>query len=307
MSNKYKDKEIIAAINVVHQILDIEEFSLEVSEYDSDIPDTQELRFNLVDGQGANLGGIEEESFDNLASIIDRMDTYHSDYLYRAFGERQDGGEVIPPDDYDRKLLMLLESDYCTDLLSTITASVYTDYVHTSYGKYHNTTEDRLKENKGLDELSYLLNKDIAQKIIETQSAYVMVEYNDKVYLSFYGFGDGKYYEAIIEDGAIIDDLSKPVDPKEVLLRDIKCDLQVYDENGNNEIFTTYDNYGELIKEQLGQVLDDFDDIGLTDENGNWDFYLSKNELIYIGIDEKIIENHLKEEQELVEPDICES
>lgn len=279
MASKYNDKEIIAAINIVHQILDIEEFSLEVNEYDSNIPDTQELRFNLVDNQGGNLGNIESESFDNLSSVIDRMDIYHTDYLYQAFEERQESNELIPPDDYDRKLLIFLASDYCTELLSSITVSTYTDYVKTGFGR----NQDRLKENEGIDELSLLIDKDIAQKIIETQSAYVMVEYNDKVYLSYYGYGDNKYYEPIIENGAIVDDdLSKPVDPKEALLRDIKVPIQIYDENGNNKIFTTYDNYGELIKCELGQVVNDISDLGLDK------FYLSQYELEYIGLEKEV-------------------
>ncbi len=40
--------------------------------------------------QGANLGGIENETFYNLADVINRMDIYHNDYLYRPFEERRD-------------------------------------------------------------------------------------------------------------------------------------------------------------------------------------------------------------------------
>ena len=270
MANKYSDKEIIAAINIVHQILDIEDFSLEVSEYDSNIPDTQELRFNLVDRQSGNLGGIEE-AFDNLASVIDRMDIYHTDSLYRAFEERQERGEVIPPDDYDRKLLMFLESDYCTDLLSTITASMYTDYVHTSYGKYFNSNTDRLKENEGIDELSYLLDKDIAQKIMNTQSAYVMVEYKGHIYISAYDT-----FENVNEFISAIK----------------KCELP-NGEFDNRYDMTIYDDYNELIEDEYGQVCEDIEDIGLT-ENSKWNFYLTRNEMIYIGIDEKDIDAELK-------------
>ncbi len=40
--------------------------------------------------------------------------------------------------------------------------------------------------------------------------------------------------------------------------------MQVYDENGNNELFTIYDNYGEVIEYQKGQIRDDIKDIELT-------------------------------------------
>lgn len=275
MTNKYKDREIIAAINIVNAIIDVEDFALDVGEYSIDGSGwTTGLKFDLDDMQ--NNGRLEDKTFDNLADVIKETNVYSS--LLDSFNNRI-GAETIPQDDWDRKILIFLTSDYCKKLLSSITASTYTDYVKTGFGK----NQDRLKENEGIDELSLLLDKDIAHKIIETQSAYVMVEYNNKVYLSYYGYGDCKYYEPIIEDGAIIDDdLSKPVDPKEALLRDIKSDFQMYDENGNNEFFTTYDNYGELIKSQLGQVINDINNLGL------YEMYLSRYELEYIGLETEI-------------------
>lgn len=38
------------------------------------------LEYRLVDLQGANLGGIEDETFYSIDSIIDRLDIYWEDY-----------------------------------------------------------------------------------------------------------------------------------------------------------------------------------------------------------------------------------
>lgn len=135
---KYSDKEIISAINVVHKIFDTERLSLNVIEHPSEKPFVDELRFNIVGSQGLNLSGIENETFDDLASAINRI--------------------TLSTDNYDEKLVSLLNSDYFTELLSTIDAATYTDYVHTSFGKYYNTTQDRLKENEEIDELSFLID-----------------------------------------------------------------------------------------------------------------------------------------------------
>ena len=51
---------------------------------------------------------------------------------------------------------------------------------------------------------------------------------------------------------------------KDAFFCDINDTMQVYDENGNNELFTIYDNYGEVIEYQKGQIRDDIKDIELT-------------------------------------------
>ena len=292
MANKFNDTEIIAAINTVKDILDLEEFDIDVVEVGDGDWGTS-LEFKLIDKQGGNLGNIESEQFDNLASIIDRLDIYHNDYLYKSFEERKNAGEVIERNDWDRKILMFIESNYCGDLLEHISASVYSDYVATGFG----LNEDRLDENKekGIDDLDYLLFKDIAQKIIGTQSAYVMVEYNNKIYLSYYGYGDGEYYEEN-EEGVPI----RKISPEENLLRDVESSIQMYDEQGNNETFTRYDNYKEIVDKEISQVYEDMDDIGLLDEDGQWQFYLSKYEMIFMGINELRIENQLEYENEFI-------
>lgn len=275
MSEKYNDTEIIAAINTVKDILDLEDFDVDVVEV-ADGDWGTSLEFKLIDKQGGNLGNIESEQFDNLASIIDRLDIYHNDYLYKSFEERKNAGEVIERNDWDRKILMFIESNYCGGLLEHISASVYSDYVATGFG----LNEDRLDENKekGIDDLDYLLYKDIAQKIIGSQSAYVMVEYNDEIYISAYD----------------------TFETEEELISAIKeCELP----SGNfynRYDMSFYDSYKQVLEHEYNQVREDMNDIGLLDDGGQWKFYLSQDEMIFMGIDENSIENQLEYEKEFI-------
>ena len=275
MSEKYNDTEIIAAINTVRDILDLEEFDIDVVEV-ADGDWGTSLEFKLIDKQGGNLGDIESEQFDNLASIIDRLDSYHNDYLFRPLERRIDAGEDIRPNDWDREVIMFLKSDYCVDILSNISASVYSDYVATGFGK----NEDKLSENKEkyIDDLDYLLYKDIAQKIIGSQSAYVMVEYNDEIYISAYD----------------------TFETEEELISAIKeCELP----SGNfynRYDMSFYDSYKQVVEHEYNQVREDMNDIGLLDDGGQWQFYLSKDEMIFMGINELRIKNQLEYENEFI-------
>lgn len=43
--------------------------------------------WSIYDRQGANLGNINEDRFDNAGQILDRMDIYINDYIYRDLEE----------------------------------------------------------------------------------------------------------------------------------------------------------------------------------------------------------------------------
>lgn len=58
--------------NLFEDMLDLYEFDLAVDD---------EGFWRVVDRQSANLGGIEQDKFETLASIVDRMDAYHNDYI----------------------------------------------------------------------------------------------------------------------------------------------------------------------------------------------------------------------------------
>lgn len=49
--------------------------------------------WGLIDSQGANLGGIEEERFNNAQEIVNRLDTYIHDYFLEGF-EEDDYGDL---------------------------------------------------------------------------------------------------------------------------------------------------------------------------------------------------------------------
>lgn len=59
-------------IKLFNEILNCEDFEL-VRYKNGD--------FGLHDLQGANLGGIEEETFETMVQVLDRMEVYHIDYF----------------------------------------------------------------------------------------------------------------------------------------------------------------------------------------------------------------------------------
>ena len=63
------DKDIV---DMFTSILSLEEFHL--VRYNDGI-------WGLSDEQGANLGGIEGESFNTISEVLDRTEIYHTDYI----------------------------------------------------------------------------------------------------------------------------------------------------------------------------------------------------------------------------------
>lgn len=118
-----------------------------------------------------------------------------------------------------------------------------------------------------------MADKLIAESIIETQSAYVMAEKDNKVYLSYYGYGNNDYIKPECDGWVEV-----PVSVRDAFFCDINDPMQIYDETGNNELFTVYDNYGEIIECQKGQVRDDIEDIGLDEH------YLNEYAFCYLGM-----------------------
>lgn len=123
---------------------------------------------------------------------------------------------------------------------------------------------------------SYTPEKTMALKIMENQSAYQMVEYREKIFISAYDTFDSKdeFLEAI----------------KECKLPDGSFD--------NRYDFTIYNNYHEIISGEYNQVLEDIQDIGLW-HNERWDFYLTRDELETMGVPKEFIEHTLAVEKDL--------
>lgn len=123
---------------------------------------------------------------------------------------------------------------------------------------------------------SYTPEKTMALKIMENQSAYQMVEYGEKIFISAYDTFDSKdeFLEAI----------------KECKLPDGSFD--------NRYDFTIYNNYHEIISGEYNQVLEDIQDIGLW-HNERWDFYLTRDELETMGVPKEFIDHTLAVENDL--------
>ena len=249
-----KEKKLLYAIKVALAIIEDEDFTLEVNEVGADeLGTTNALIFNLIDQQTkANLADIEDDCFDNLNGVLDRLDTYHNDYIFDDVETRLENDEIVPPDDYARKLVIFLQSDYCFDVLECVTPALYSDYVPTGLGF---TVENKINEIDLDEALDYLINKSIAKKLLKTLSAYTMIEVDDKVYLSSYGFADSFLN---VEAG------------EEALLQKVR--------NKESDFYTEYDSYRDLLSSQLSQIREDIEDLGLDN------FYLTNYELQYLNI-----------------------
>lgn len=93
-----------AILSFFLEVLDLYEFQLYVN---------KNQKFALIDNQHADLGNIEEEEFDTLADVVDRLDAYHEDYIYHTIREGEYG-------EWDCLVIDFLESDIMASLLAEI-------------------------------------------------------------------------------------------------------------------------------------------------------------------------------------------
>ena len=89
--------------------------------------------FVLYDFQSGNLGNIEQKEFLDLADIIDSLDIYHEDYIYRSLTEREEANEKIDIDDFDFVASKFLENDKITEVLKTINVDKYFNLTKVSH------------------------------------------------------------------------------------------------------------------------------------------------------------------------------
>ena len=128
-------------------IIGLEEFEIE----------TDTGKFRLIDGQGVSLGNIEEDRFDNLAEVIDRMSIYHEDYIISDTEEVVEAGESkdIPKEQLYKYALVTgkPEMQYAIEALTKITPSRYNDL-------YERENGDKTEVRKDIEKTGQSRNND---------------------------------------------------------------------------------------------------------------------------------------------------
>lgn len=112
------------AWDIALDIINTEDFEI-VYDYLDNEDYEPDYYFRLIDTQGANLGGIESELFDDLVDVLDRLEIYHEDYFrydedeYGETYERLPGPDTTWENDYLRFLneppCKLLDKNYIED------------------------------------------------------------------------------------------------------------------------------------------------------------------------------------------------
>ena len=217
--------------------------------------------FKLNDLQGGNLGNIESEEFDNLASIIERLEIYHNDYITNYLEERIMQGEVI--EKYDLTVLeeLFINNNYILKVLHEITPEWYLNLI--DYAKSLNSKE--IVEVIENEEKFY---KEVCQKYINSNSNEMLIEKNgDILHITI----EDKYIE-LKEEGLINDKNYK---------------------NYLNKNYGTYiySYYKELFESEiLHEIKNDMLSCEFVDDDGKWTYclpfeMLKKLELGYVVTD----------------------
>ena len=219
-----------------------------------DINKDLENVFRLIDIQNGNLGGIEQEEFLSLADVIDRLEIYHQDYIYSPLEIKRNNNEKIEKDDWDLVVKRYLENDTVAKVLKEINTKEYVDLISK---KRKFKIQDIIKI---LDE-DEKFYKSVCEKYVGTMSKEILLEIDSKI-LHIY-----------IED--------EYIDLKE----EGKINSSNYEQylDGNFEVEEYYfyqELYNSMIKDEIAY---DLNDLALFDDKGNWDFYITFEELKRVG------------------------
>lgn len=271
----FSEKEILAALIAVEDILNMEGFSLGEEIVEEDIQ--RRHVFFLYDNEGEYVGDIWQEKFGTLRDVIDSLEGSHEDKLQGDYDTYAENGMENPDQMVEKALILLENRTYIRELLGSIDADVRVAMKEKYYGIEGGTNIKRAEAlfNYGpaddyvrfdsagrldIDALGYLADKLIAAKIMDTQSAYEAIEYNGQLCEVYVDNGDISDFAEEIENGTLLE-----------------CEGVV-----------AYNSYRELIDAQKWLIRDDFNDIGLYDDEGNWEFYLTEKELIHIGLSKEL-------------------
>lgn len=243
------EREKAIVVNFLNELLDLYEFELWI-----DINSDAENVFRLNDRQGANWSGIEQEEFYTLADVVERLSSPHEDYIYRSLEEREDANEIIPKNDWDLTAKRYLESDTVANILSEIDVKEYKEIM-------------KQKEKFEMKDILNILDfeeefcKSVCQKYVNTMSKEMLLETNDKI------------IHIYIEDEFI--------DLKEKGIINANNYKQYLDGNFEVEEYKFYKElYDSAIKNNIAY---DLNDLELFDENDNWAFYITFEELKKVG------------------------
>lgn len=245
MDEKKKEK----IVKFFRQMLNVYDFQLVI-----DINKDLENVFRLNDIQEGNLNGIEQEEFYTLADIISRLDTYHQDIVYTPLENKQSNNEKLAKDDWDLVAKRYLENDTVAEVLDEIDTKKYIDLISK-------------KEKFDIQDIIKILDEDenfyksVCEKYVATMSKEMLLEIDNKI---IHIFIEDDYIE-LKEEGKI-----NTKNYKEYL----DGDFNVYEYDSYQEL------YNSLVKDEIAY---DLNDLALFDEKGNWDFYITFEELKKVG------------------------
>lgn len=233
-------------------------FTQILNQYDFEIIiDTDEISesiFRLRDYQKGNLGGIEQEKFYTLSDIINRLELYHQDYIYEPLESRQNNNEIIAKDDWELIAKRYLEDDNVAIILSNIHTPEYL-YLINKNNQFNIADIIKILDE---DEKFY---ETICKKYIHTMSKEMLLEKDNKI---LHIFIEDEYIE-LKEKGLINNQNYKKY-------LDLNFNVYEYD--------SYQDLYNSVIKDEIAY---DLNDLGLFDDNGKWNFYITFEELKKIG------------------------
>ena len=235
-------------VRFFNQILNVYDFKIMI-----DINNDSEKVFRLIDIQKGNLGNIEQEEFSTLADIIDRLDIYHQDFIYTPLDNKQNNNEKIAKDDWDLTAKRYIESNTIAKVLNQVYPKEYTELLTQEEFKIQDIIEILDEDEK--------FYKSVCQKYVNTFSKEMLVEKDNKIYHIFI---DDDYIP-LKEKGKIT-----PNNYQEYL----DGDYEVYEYNFYQDF------YNSTVKDEIAN---DLNDLALFDEDGNWDFYITFEELKKMG------------------------
>ena len=250
--NEIKKEKIV---QFFRQMLEVYDFELVI-----DINKDLENVFRLNDIQNGNLNGINQEEFYTLSDIIERLDTYHQDIVYIPLENKKSNNEKIAKDDWDLVAKRYLESETVERALNEIDTKKYVDLISK-------------KEKFDIQDIIKILDEDeqfcksVCKKYVDTMSKEMLLEIDNKILHIF------------IEDEYI------------KLKEEGKINNQNYKEylDGNFNVYE-YDSYQELYNSVIKvEIVYDLNDLELFDENGNWNFYITFEELKKVEISDSFV------------------